>query len=324
MASFEARALNRSTGGSGGRTIGQLRLPYHLVEPTVISADLIIVAISLFAGIEYNLLSLGVVPATATQTYTALGVLTFTNVSGGPSPLHVETTAFVFISKRTISRSSGPACSLCWSELVSENFSSGATLTLFALGLGGLYMVPVQLMAYHTAVFMGPDSFGPAGRSGRVGGRGIDAASSRHRRFVRPGIAIAFNKSGKEWIVTPRLQPGRPNRDKHTMSLGSCCNAAAQGDRVIALSTSSAYAFSSGRARCQMKSLILSFVLFTALCLPGLAGQGGNGQGGNGQGGNGQGYYGVPGPIAGAGLPVIAIGYGIYWLVRQRRRRKIN
>ena len=80
-----------------------------------------------------------------------------------------------------------------------------------------------------------------------------------------------------------------------------------------------------------MKSLILSFVLFTALCLPGLAGQGqngngqgGNGQGGNGQGGNGQGYYGVPGPIAGAGLPVIAIGYGIYWLIQQRRRRKIN
>ena len=86
-----------------------------------------------------------------------------------------------------------------------------------------------------------------------------------------------------------------------------------------------------------MKSLILSFVLFTALCLPGLAGQGqngngqgqnGNGQGqnGNGQGqnGNGQGHYGVPGPIAGAGLPVIAIGYGIYWLIQQRRRRKIN
>ena len=42
------------------------------------------------------------------------------------------------------------------------------------------------------------------------------------------------------------------------------------------------------------------------------------------KGGNGQGYYGVPGPIAGAGLPVIAIGYGIYWLIRQRRRRKIN
>ena len=29
---------------------------------------------------------------------------------------------------------------------------------------------------------------------------------------------------------------------------------------------------------------------------------------------------GVPGPIAGAGLPVLAVGYGVYWLVRRRRR----
>lgn len=28
---------------------------------------------------------------------------------------------------------------------------------------------------------------------------------------------------------------------------------------------------------------------------------------------------GVPGPIAGAGLPVLAVGCGVYWLVRRRR-----
>ena len=28
---------------------------------------------------------------------------------------------------------------------------------------------------------------------------------------------------------------------------------------------------------------------------------------------------GVPGPIVGAGLPVLALGYGVYWLVRRRR-----
>jgi hypothetical protein len=28
----------------------------------------------------------------------------------------------------------------------------------------------------------------------------------------------------------------------------------------------------------------------------------------------------VPGPLAGAGLPIIAVGYGAYWLVRRLRR----
>jgi len=30
---------------------------------------------------------------------------------------------------------------------------------------------------------------------------------------------------------------------------------------------------------------------------------------------------GAPGPIAGAGLPILAIGYGVYWLLRRRRTR---
>jgi hypothetical protein len=32
--------------------------------------------------------------------------------------------------------------------------------------------------------------------------------------------------------------------------------------------------------------------------------------------------FGAPGPIAGAGLPALMIGYGVYWLVRRVRRRK--
>jgi hypothetical protein len=31
-------------------------------------------------------------------------------------------------------------------------------------------------------------------------------------------------------------------------------------------------------------------------------------------------FRGVPGPIAGAGVPIIAAGYGVYWLIRRRRR----
>ncbi len=29
---------------------------------------------------------------------------------------------------------------------------------------------------------------------------------------------------------------------------------------------------------------------------------------------------GAPGPIVGAGLPVLAIGFGVYWLIKRRRK----
>jgi hypothetical protein len=32
------------------------------------------------------------------------------------------------------------------------------------------------------------------------------------------------------------------------------------------------------------------------------------------------GVHGAPGPIAGAGLPILAVGYGVYWLIRRRRK----
>lgn len=35
------------------------------------------------------------------------------------------------------------------------------------------------------------------------------------------------------------------------------------------------------------------------------------------------GVHGAPGPIAGAGLPFLAVGYGAYWLVRRYRRKPI-
>jgi hypothetical protein len=48
--------------------------------------------------------------------------------------------------------------------------------------------------------------------------------------------------------------------------------------------------------------------------------QGGNNQGGNSQGGS---YTrGAPGPVAGAGLPILAVGYGVYWLIKRRRKAK--
>jgi hypothetical protein len=32
-------------------------------------------------------------------------------------------------------------------------------------------------------------------------------------------------------------------------------------------------------------------------------------------------FHGAPAPIAGAGLPFLAVGYGVYWLVKRRRRK---
>ena len=36
---------------------------------------------------------------------------------------------------------------------------------------------------------------------------------------------------------------------------------------------------------------------------------------------DGQPIRAVPGPIAGAGLPILAIGFGAYWLVKRFRRK---
>jgi hypothetical protein len=48
----------------------------------------------------------------------------------------------------------------------------------------------------------------------------------------------------------------------------------------------------------------------------------GKGKGwGDGNGGGRDHVHGAPGPIAGAGLPILAVGYGAYWLVRRYRRK---
>jgi hypothetical protein len=72
----------------------------------------------------------------------------------------------------------------------------------------------------------------------------------------------------------------------------------------------------------KVKKLIIASVTLAALSIPALADPG-NGQGwGQGNGG-GQGHKtsGVPGPLVGAGLPFLAVGYGAYWLVRRYRRK---
>jgi LPXTG-motif cell wall-anchored protein len=72
-----------------------------------------------------------------------------------------------------------------------------------------------------------------------------------------------------------------------------------------------------------MKNLFIPLALLLALSVPALAqdnqGQDNNDQGqdNNDQGGGG---HGAPGPLMGAGLPVLLIGGGIYWIVRRKKR----
>jgi hypothetical protein len=61
--------------------------------------------------------------------------------------------------------------------------------------------------------------------------------------------------------------------------------------------------------------LSVSSVPASAFCFFGFGDCGGNG---GGAGGGGR-IHPTPGPLAGAGLPFIAVGYGVYWLVRRRR-----
>jgi LPXTG-motif cell wall-anchored protein len=72
-----------------------------------------------------------------------------------------------------------------------------------------------------------------------------------------------------------------------------------------------------------MKNMFLPIVLLLALtAVPALAG-GGNDQGGNNNDQGGR-VRGAPGPLVGAGLPVLLVGGGIYWLVRRRKRTSTN
>ena len=70
-----------------------------------------------------------------------------------------------------------------------------------------------------------------------------------------------------------------------------------------------------------MIKFVLAFALL-ASALPAMAKEHDNPGNGNSSGG-GRGVYGAPGPVAGVGLaslPVLAIGYGVYWLVKRRRK----
>ena len=74
-----------------------------------------------------------------------------------------------------------------------------------------------------------------------------------------------------------------------------------------------------------MRKLFLASAILAALGLPVLADPGNGNKNGwsnpNNPHYDGGSVHGAPGPIAGAGLPILAVGYGAYWLVRRYRRK---
>jgi hypothetical protein len=55
---------------------------------------------------------------------------------------------------------------------------------------------------------------------------------------------------------------------------------------------------------------------------PGLANAMGNCADNCQQNGHHHNHHGAPGPVAGAGLPILALGYGVYCLIKRRRKAK--
>ena len=78
-----------------------------------------------------------------------------------------------------------------------------------------------------------------------------------------------------------------------------------------------------------MKTVFIPMVLLLALSVPAFAqrntGDGPPGrEGSNGPPGREGTTVGAPGPLVGAGLPVLLIGGGIYWIVRRQRKTKLG
>ncbi len=121
-----------------------LRLPYQLLGPLVLSIDMVmVISISVLAGVTYELGFLGLTPGLG--KYGAIGLLVFTNLSAilsARGDYRVDNLANFFRQTRDLT--------LAWTGIflvllgaaallkVADEFSRGATLTFFALGLLGM------------------------------------------------------------------------------------------------------------------------------------------------------------------------------------------
>jgi undecaprenyl-phosphate galactose phosphotransferase/putative colanic acid biosynthesis UDP-glucose lipid carrier transferase len=171
----------------GRNATRQLNLPYHLVGPMVLTLDIIlVVAVSLLAAIGYNWFFLGLLPASAIQTHAAIGVLTLTNVAAilvargdyRVSNLvnfyrQVHDLVIVWIGVFLL------LVGVAFSLKVSANFSRGAALAFFALGLGGL-IAWRRILAQFLGYALSAGAFAP---------RNVILIGERSRLAVSPAMS---------------------------------------------------------------------------------------------------------------------------------------
>jgi Undecaprenyl-phosphate glucose phosphotransferase len=201
---LSAIAEPHSGRASGRSATGQRRLPYHLVEPTVLTVDIIlVVAVSLLAGIGYNWFFLGLIPANAIQTYAAIGVLTLTNVSAALAArgdYRVSNLMSFYRQARDLA--------IIWTAVflilvgvafslkVSANFSRGAALTFFGLGLGSL-IAWRRFLAQFLGYALSKGAFAP---------RNVILIGERSRLAASPAIS-EMRRCGYTPIHTFKIEP---------------------------------------------------------------------------------------------------------------------
>jgi Undecaprenyl-phosphate glucose phosphotransferase len=143
-----SRVENSFRGDPGGISypdesrVARFRLPYHLVEPMVIAIDIVIaVTTCVIAGLGYNWVYFGHLPAI--EPYVAIGVLASINVSAvlaARGDYVVMNLASFYYQVREVTIVWSGVClilvGVAFLLKISEDFSRGATVSYFVLGLG--------------------------------------------------------------------------------------------------------------------------------------------------------------------------------------------
>jgi undecaprenyl-phosphate galactose phosphotransferase/putative colanic acid biosynthesis UDP-glucose lipid carrier transferase len=193
----------RHSSDAGGVS-GHLRLPYHLVQPTVLIVDtIVVITVSLLTGIGYDWFFLGNVPANVIQTHAAIGVLALINLSATLAARgdyrvtnllsyyrQVRELAIIWTGVFLV------LVGVAFSLKVSANFSRGEALTFFALGLSAL-IVCRRFIALFLRYALSAGAFAP---------RKVILIGERSRLAASPAI-LEMRRYGYKPIHTFEIEP---------------------------------------------------------------------------------------------------------------------